>query len=378
MNSKKKKAVLILFILTIILLILLVRFIYHRMRYAVTDAVFVKTDRMIYLSFPKISGKIKNLYKNEGDYVKAGEVVAELDCRDYDARVKQLENILKASKEKTEGIGIEKDWLVGDIKYRYEKALKDREQLKAELQSLRDQRFAVEAQLKLAEKDLERFKKLFDENLVSKRDLENAETQVQILRNTKSSLVSKENSISKKIEALDKEIDLILNEKKKVSQLDRVISESLSTIESIEAQLEEAKIYQNYCKLKAPIDGHIAKKFHSEGDVVSPGDPIYAIVDPKEIYILVLLEENKMKGVKRGCIANIKLDAYPNEKFEGMVEEILPATAAEFALVPRDISAGEFTKLAQRVPVKIKVTKGNIKLLRVGLGGEVEIKREDQ
>ena len=62
--------------------------------------------------------------------------------------------------------------------------------------------------------------------------------------------------------------------------------------------------------------------------------------------------------------------------FEGVVEEISPASAATFALVPRDISAGEFTKVVQRIPVKIRIKKGNLSLLRVGMGGRVEIKRE--
>lgn len=140
-------------------------------------------------------------------------------------------------------------------------------------------------------------------------------------------------------------------------------------------QKEEAILYYEYTKLKSPITGLIAKKFHSEGDVIAPGEPIYAVVDPESFYILVLLEETKLKGIKKGAYARIRLDAYPGKVWEGEVEEIFPASAATFALVPRDISAGEFTKLAQRIPVKIKITKGERGLLKVGLGGEVEIKR---
>jgi membrane fusion protein (multidrug efflux system) len=89
----------------------------------------------------------------------------------------------------------------------------------------------------------------------------------------------------------------------------------------------------------------------------------------------VLLEESKLKGVQKGCKAYVRLDAYPNKVFEGVVEEISPASAATFALVPRDVSAGEFTKVVQRIPVKIRLTKGDMSLLRVGMGGEVEIRR---
>ncbi|RUM88989.1 MAG: hypothetical protein DSZ24_02330, partial [Thermodesulfatator sp.] len=112
------------------------------------------------------------------------------------------------------------------------------------------------------------------------------------------------------------------------------------------------------------------------GDVVGPGEPVYAVVDFSKLYVLVLLEETKLRGVRPGCEARIRIDAYPGVDFRGVVTAVLPATAAKFALVPRDISAGEFTKVAQRVPVKIRITQGPVKLLRVGLGGEVEIRRE--
>ena len=72
----------------------------------------------------------------------------------------------------------------------------------------------------------------------------------------------------------------------------------------------------------------------------------------------------------------LTLDAYPDKEFTGVVREVMPASAATFALVPRDISAGEFTKVAQRIPVRIEITGGDRSLLRVGLGGEVEIKRQ--
>ena len=90
----------------------------------------------------------------------------------------------------------------------------------------------------------------------------------------------------------------------------------------------------------------------------------------------VLLEETKLKGVRKGSKAYVRLDAYQGLVLEGEVEEISPASAATFALAPRDVSAGEFTKVVQRIPVKIKLKTEDKKLLRVGMGGRVEIKRQ--
>ena len=102
---------------------------------------------------------------------------------------------------------------------------------------------------------------------------------------------------------------------------------------------------------------------------------VYAVLDPQNIYIIALLEENKLDGVTPGDPVVIRIDAYPDQKYKGIVSQVLPASAATFALAPRDISAGEFTKVAQRIPVRINITEGDISLLQVGLSGEVEIRR---
>ncbi|MFH1990803.1 MAG: HlyD family secretion protein [Pseudomonadota bacterium] len=100
------------------------------------------------------------------------------------------------------------------------------------------------------------------------------------------------------------------------------------------------------------------------------------MLDPKSLYFVALLEENKLKGVTPGNAVTIRVDAYPNQKYKGVVSQVLPASAATFALAPRDISAGEFTKVAQRIPVRIDITDGDISVLQVGLSGEVEIRRK--
>ena len=103
---------------------------------------------------------------------------------------------------------------------------------------------------------------------------------------------------------------------------------------------------------------------------------VYSLVDPGDIHVVALLEEQKLAGVVPAAPVQITIDAYPGEAYEGVVESILPTSAATFALAPRDISAGEFTKVAQRIPVRIRITAGDTARLRVGMGGEVEIRRQ--
>jgi membrane fusion protein (multidrug efflux system) len=148
------------------------------------------------------------------------------------------------------------------------------------------------------------------------------------------------------------------------------------SIKGLSAGLENAQRNTTACALRSVINGRVAKQYVSVGDVVSPMSAVYAVLDPKSLYFVALLEENKLKGVTPGNDVNIKVDAYPNKKYKGIVRQVLPASAATFALAPRDISAGEFTKVAQRIPVRIDITEGDTSVLQIGLSGEVEIRRK--
>jgi len=374
-KNKKKFGFFVLIALALFFLSWLAYFLWHRYHYAVTDAVFVQADNLIYVSFPKVNGKLRKLYKNEGDFVKKGELLAELENIDYALKVEQLERALKEIENQQKALSFNIEKLEREIPLKVEQLTKVKESLKEEEKSQIYDIEKLKTRLAQIKKDKIRYEKLYKDGLISARDLEELQTQEKELENQISSTEAKLLSTKRKQEEVDKNIALALNEKNTVLAYKSFLLSLEAKKKNIEKQKEEASVYHAYTQLYSPVDGVIAKKFHSEGDVLNPGEPVYAIVDPQSFYVLVLLEETKLRGVKKGSPAKIKLDAYPNEEFEGVVDEVLPASAATFALVPRDISAGEFTKLAQRIYIKIKITKGNKNLLRVGLGGEVEIKR---
>lgn len=376
MSLNKKKLGFFIFLgLALFFLSWLIYFLWHRYHYAVTDAVFVQADNLIYASFPKVNGKLIKLYKNEGDFVKKGEILAEIEDKDYSLKVFQLEKAIMEIENQKSGLKFNINKTENEIFLKVDQLLKQKERLKEEEKAQMYNIEKLKTRLSQIKRDKERYEKLYKEGLISAHDLEEIQTQEKELENQISAVKAQLLAIKKQQEEIDKSINLALNEKNTVLALKSLLLSLEAKKENLKKQKEEAQVYYAYTKLYSPVEGVIAKKFHSEGDILTPGEPVYAIVDPNSFYILVLLEETKLRGVKKGCLAKIKLDAYPDEKFEGIVNEILPASAATFALVPRDISAGEFTKLAQRIYIKIKITKGNLHLLRVGLGGEVEIKR---
>ncbi|WP_457623740.1 HlyD family secretion protein [Persephonella sp.] len=372
---KNKIGLIVVVVLIIIFSVISFNWIKHRMEYAITDAVFVESEKLAYLSFKRVAGRITKLHKNEGDYVKAGEIIAEIDSTDYklqleriNSEIKSLNYKEKSLKEKLKRIKKQLNKKVEIAKLTEKKALKEIQSIKLKIEK-------IDLKLVQLKKDHARFKNLSERDLIPKRKLEEIETELKITLKGKEELKTALQKIKLMKTIAEKKLKQAEFEKIKIRELEKEILALREKIKSLEKQKQDVQNLIRYTKLKAPFDGKIAKRFRTIGENVASGLPVYALVSTEDIYINVLLEETKLKGIKVGNKAKIKIDAYPNEKFEGYVAEIYPTSASKFALVPRDITAGEFTKVAQRIPVKIKITKGNKKLLRIGMSGEVEIKK---
>jgi len=140
--------------------------------------------------------------------------------------------------------------------------------------------------------------------------------------------------------------------------------------EVVEAQLKNGTIY-------SPISGIIAKKWVLEGDVIQPGQPVYTIFDSKNIWITAEFEETRLGLIAPGDQVEISVDSYPDKKFTGRVYQIGSNTASEFSLIPPNNASGNFTKVTQRVPVKILFDNTNNFSLLPGMSVEVRVKEKN-
>jgi membrane fusion protein (multidrug efflux system) len=373
---KNKIGILIVLALIVIFGFFAYKWIKHRKEYVITDAVFVEADGMTNISFKRVSGKILKVLKEEGDKVKEGEVIAILDDTDYKTELASTEKKIESLKHKKMSLEKKLERIKDEIKININIQELTKKQLKKKLLSLKAKINQIEAQIKQVEKDRNRFKKLSDRELLPKVKFEEVDTKLKVLINQKKALEEGIKELLIGIKKAEEGIKLAKNKEKIIPEIKESINALKKQIEALEEKKKDILNKISYTRLKAPFNGVIAKRFVYVGSVIKSGMPVYSIIPENSLYINVLLEETKLEGVKVGAPARIKIDAYPDRIYEGIVEKIEPASAAKFALVPRDISAGEFTKVAQRIPVRIKITKGDLSILRVGMGGEVEIKRE--
>ncbi|HHW44241.1 HlyD family efflux transporter periplasmic adaptor subunit [Desulfofundulus thermobenzoicus] len=129
----------------------------------------------------------------------------------------------------------------------------------------------------------------------------------------------------------------------------------------------------NLAVIYSPISGLVVKKVAHVGEVAAPGQPVVMVVDPSKLYITANIEETKLTRVRPGQPVDITLDALPGSKFTGRVERIGRASLSTFSLLPTSNTSGNFTKVVQRVPVKILFDQYPQKYIEVGTNAVVRI-----
>jgi len=158
---------------------------------------------------------------------------------------------------------------------------------------------------------------------------------------------------------------------------------SVSKVGTAQAQLKVIKTQLENTEIFSPMNGVVAKRWVLAGDVVSPGQPIFTIYNLNDIWVTADLEETKLGSIHLGDTVDISVDTYPDQKFKGQVFQIGSNTASQFSLIPPSNASGNFTKVTQRVPIKISIKPvikngqqdppKNIKLLP-GMSVEINVK----
>ena len=153
-----------------------------------------------------------------------------------------------------------------------------------------------------------------------------------------------------------------------MEKLQRELAQAQATLDVAQNDLDNTVI-------KAPVDGVVGNKGVQTGQYVKVGTQLMAVVPLPQVYIVANFKETQLENMRPGQPVEISIDAYPNHKLIGTVESFAPASGAVFSLLPPENATGNFTKVVQRVPIRIAVPKENALagLLRPGLSVEVSV-----
>jgi membrane fusion protein (multidrug efflux system) len=141
-----------------------------------------------------------------------------------------------------------------------------------------------------------------------------------------------------------------------------------------EVDLEGTNIKLRYMKVTAPSDGYIAKRSVAPGQYVQPGQTLFVLVDPSHPWVKASFKETQTHGLKVGLPVVVSIDAFPDHHFSGHIQSIYPSTNAKLSIIPAENATGNFTRIVQRVPVRIsldEIPKGL--LLRPGMSARAEV-----
>ena len=234
----------------------------------------------------KVNGFITKVNVEENQKVKAGEVLAVIDAKDYDAKTSAAQNEM-------EGLA---------------------------------------ARAKDAETNAKRVRELFAAGAVTRQQLDSANASATELRNR---------------------------------------------LEALKSQVELTQYALNDTQIHAPSDGVIARRSAEVGMLATPGAPLFGFVSSESRWVVANFKETDLKDLRVGAEAEVSVDAIGGRKYHGVVESMSPATGATFSLIPQDNATGNFTKVVQRVPVRIRLeglTPEDIDLLRNGLSCDVKVR----
>lgn len=317
MGKKIKIAIFLLIIGFIIFSIISFIWIKNRMMYASTDAVFIKSDSITNVGFKRVSGRIVKMNFKEGDRVKKGDILTIIDDRDYRIKADQLKFEIDSLEKQIDSLSLKSKKSSKDINIST-KMQNDRiAAIDHEIKALEKNIGEIDILMEQANRDYERFKNLYEKNAIPKKNLEDVKNHLDTLKLKKDSYNEKLKGLMKNRDILKTEIGMIENNNLSVAEIEKNKQSLTEKLNSLNKQYEDLLNLIDDCKLIAPQDGTIGMKFVDIGSVVSTGNYIYSIVDNKNIYAYVLMEENKMAGVDVGDKAFLKVDAFPKEQFEG-------------------------------------------------------------
>lgn len=346
---------------------------YQRSANAISDAAFIKSDRLAVLSF-NIGGNVVTMMKKENEPVKKGELLARIDPVDLDTAQKELQNHLLSLDAEIKALQIQKERIQPGLILQTGTAKNEFDTVRNETIAISRQIDAAQARYEKLSQDERRYAKMVQERLIAQSDYESIHTQTIAAANEVEALKAKKDALESLQSKAQKGVELGRINEKQSAELDQKILSLQAQKKAMEASLEDMKHKIGYTELYAPFDGVVAKKFIEAPSVVKQGTPIYALNDPASLYAEVLLSEKELHGIQPGNKVTLEVDAVPSSEYHGRVESIASASASTFSLVPRDIASGEFTKLDQRFSVRIKLD--DISNLRAGMGTTVIIERD--
>ncbi|MFC1222596.1 MULTISPECIES: HlyD family secretion protein [Pedobacter] len=340
-TEKKKKNIVVPIILGVLLVIGIifgiVEWNYYSKHVDTDDA---QIDGDISPVVARVGGYVKDINFEENTHVTEGQVLVKLDDNDYKVKLEQAQSGQKGA---TAGVGVAQSQIAAT---------------EANTSTAKANVAAAKVKLNLAQKDYDRYANLIKDGSITQQAFDQAKAAKESAQAAYQAAVDQYNAAVKQVGTTQSQLAVSSN----------VISQRQSDIDF-------AKLQLSYTDIKAPATGIVSKKNVQKGQLVQAGQSLFSIVNDGSIYVTANFKETQLEKIKEGSKVEIEVDAYPDEKIEGEVYNFSPITGAKGSLLPPDNATGNFVKVVQRVPVKIKIhpSKELLAKLRPGMSVKASV-----
>jgi membrane fusion protein (multidrug efflux system) len=303
-----------------------------------TNDAYVEAD--FTLVAPRIAGQVLNVLVDDNQSVKAGQLLVRIDDRDF--RAAWMSALADVGEAKASVANL-------DAEIARQPSLV--EQARATLRS-------DDATIEFARANAARYQNLSEAGAGTTQEQQHASSALAEQRAQQAHDRAALSTTEQNLEVLRTQRD-----------------KAASARAHAEAALEQARLNLSYTEILAPVDGKVGRRSVRVGAFVTAGAPVLAIVPLSEAYVVANFQENQITHMRRGDNVRIKVDSFPGTVIRGHVDSLAPATGVSFAPIAPDNATGNFTKVVQRVPVKITIDRGQqaASSLSVGLSVETEV-----
>ena len=297
---------------------------YSRAHESTDDA---QVDGHIVPVLAKVGGYVTRVNGDENVHVREGDTIVTIDDAEYRARSAEAQANLAAAQASAGARGV-----TGQAEAQFHTAQGQGAAADAQI-------VAAQANYDKATSDLQRTRQLADQQIVSRQQLDAAQAAADAARATLLAAQKQAAAAGATVTGAEGGVRL-----------------AAARLASARAQADEAALNESYTHVVAPVSGILSRKQVEIGQLIQPGQTLFTIVADTGVWVTANYKETQLDDIRVGQTVGIDVDAYGHCTFHGQVESISAATGAKFALLPPDNATGNFTKVVQRIPVRIRPT----------------------
>lgn len=288
----------------------------------------------------RVGGYVDSIYFQENTHVNKGQVLVKIDDRDYKVKLEQAQ---AAETGASANINVGQSQIFANA---------------ANSASARAQVSSAAARLEKVKKDYARYANLIKDGSITQQQFDQAKADLEVAQ-------AAYRAAQEEYKAAQEQVGTTRSQLKVTH----------TGVSQKQVDVDYAKLQLSYTVVKSPASGIASKKNVQVGQLVQAGQTLFSIVNDNSLYVTANFKETQLNNIRNGQKVNVEVDGYPDMKLNGSVYNFAPATGAKFSLLPPDNATGNFVKVVQRIPVKIKITgtKEDMDKLRPGMSVNVSV-----